>query len=275
MCLQEVFYSHRAADVTARFHGGAVSLLPSPPAGLSSVNSWDCLKHFLKQLFLVSHRWALACVRLLKLGRNSEGWIWDKAFGAPKGVHFVFPQTHCGDQGQINQSLHSSNSLACLTAPIHPICFHMDPKRLMVGTGDAPGPFLQEHGCCLPASQATGMRLPTALQPGRARFQEVLASRQDLRRPVLCPEHPFVCLWTLYLFSSLAALSVYAIYTSTESFAPNKDTKEHTEVSAWWEKVEKTQHLPRQVRWLQKNYWQFYLVQDFLPFNFYMFSCWS
>lgn len=65
------------------------------------------------------------------------------------------------------------------------------------------------------ACQATGMRLPTALQPGRARFQEVLASRQDLRRTISCPEQPFVCL------SSLAALQgmVHASYKSTESFA--------------------------------------------------------
>lgn len=142
------------------------------------------------------------------------------------------PQTHCGNQGQINQSLHSSNSLACLTAPIQPICFHMDPMRLMLGTGDAPGPFLEEHGCCLPGSQATGMRLSTALQPGRDRFQEVLASRQDLRRAISCPKHPFVCLSTLYLLSSLATLSVYASYKSTESFAPIQDTQEHIEVSA-------------------------------------------
>lgn len=134
-------------------------------------------------------------------------------------------QTRCSDQGQINRSLHRSSSPACPATAIYPICFHIDPLRLVRGRGDAPGPFLEEHGCRLPASQAAGMRLPTkALWPGRARFQEVLASRPHLRTTISGPEHPFVCSsGTSHLSWGSSAVPhgmVCASYESTESFAP-------------------------------------------------------
>ena len=211
------------------FIGGCVFLLPLSYTVLTWVSNWDQLS-FLKQDFLVSRRWTLKCVKLLKLGGNVPVWEIIRAGSGVKQLELLklsilcSSWTHYGNQGQINWSLHRSSSLARPAAPIHPICFHIDPVRLVWGRGDAPGPFLVEPGCCLPASQAAGMRLPTeAVRPGRARFQEVLASRPDLRRTISCPEHPCVCLSrTSYLSSSSAAPHgmLYASYESTDSFAP-------------------------------------------------------
>lgn len=149
----------------------------------------------------------------------------------------------------------------------------MDPMRLVWGTGDAPGPFLEEHGCCLPASQATGMRLPTALRPGRARSQEVLASRQDLRSTISCPEYS-VCRhctcsllwlhprgWSMHLTKVQRVLHLFKTHRSMLRSQPGRKG---------WKGPRSYQDTS-----LQKNYCQFCLVPDFLPFNFYMFSCWS
>lgn len=86
-------------------------------------------------------------------------------------------------------------TLACSATLTHPICFHIDPVRLVQSREDAPRSFLEEPGCHLAASLAAGMRLPMgALCPGRNRFQRALASRLDLKRTIVCLKHfcPFV-----------------------------------------------------------------------------------
>lgn len=175
---------------------GCVFLLPSSYTVLTWVSNWP-VKCFLKQDFLVSSRWTLKCVKLLKLDENMPAWEINRAGSGVKQLELLKLSIWCSSwtryshQGQINQSLHSPSSLVRRATPIPPSASTL----ILWGTGDAPGLFLQESGCRLSASQAAGTRPPTkALPPGRARFQEVLASRPELRRTISCPEHRFVCL---------------------------------------------------------------------------------